>query len=69
VSGSSVLFYQSTYLFVHGYHAAFITMDLSCKLKSNMMAVHAVFNFAQDCFVYLDSLCFYVNFKISFLFL
>ena len=50
ISGLSILFHQSVFLFLCEYHTALMTVDLQYSLKSGKLVPPSPFFFPQDCF-------------------
>ena len=64
ISGLSILFYWSTFLFLCQYHTALMTIALQYNLKSGRLIPPAAFLFLKTALAIWDLLCFYMNCEI-----
>ena len=65
ISGISVLFHWSMFLFLCQYHTVLMTVALEYNLKSGSLIPPAPFFFLKTALAIWDLLCFHMNFEIS----
>ena len=64
ISGLSILFHWSIFLFLCQYHTVLMTVALQYNLKSGMLIPPAPFLFLKTAFAIQDLLCFHMNCEI-----
>ena len=64
ISGLSILFHSSIFLFLCQYHAVLMTVALQYNLKSGRLITPASFFFLKTALAILGLLCFHTNFRI-----
>ena len=64
ISGLSILFHWSIFLFLYQYHTVLMTVVLQYNLKSGSLIPPALFFFLKIALAILGLLCFYMNFEI-----